>query len=192
MMHLEPIPMDSPHVLQRGLAADEVLAVPTHIVGHVDDGSLPWDVAFVVGVDDDQVPVLDEVTLRRRPGGVPVSAAAIRGVPLTRLRDEAIERGATRFIRGEEDGKLVLSVKSDRAQRLTQAERTKVAKRPAGPAKTHRRNAPPDEILLEALRLYENAKTRGEKDPIEKAAKQMGYARSTIGNYIQRARGLER
>jgi len=187
---IEPTEVHGPQVLVPGEAEDEVLGVPARIAAHVEDGSLPWDVSFTLTLDDDLVPVIDEVTLRRRAGGLPVTPSAIRGISLTRLRDEAVSRAANRFRRIErQDGSQMLTlVLEETRENLGRKSRATLEKRP--PSGKPRRNAPSEETLLEAMRLYRIAKRRKVADPLRHVAGEMGYARATVHKYVQRAQEL--
>lgn len=173
---------------------DVLVSVPDRLVVTVDDGSLPWDVRLViVGDPSTEAHVVDEVTIRRRPGdgSPPASAAGIRHVPVGALLAEAVRRSARTWrITGEnEDGTVKLTADSGTPNEdglYTFLEPSSADMRLA--TEGRRRNAVDSDVCAGALELYEQAKAAGRPDPYSWVGAQLGIARSTAHKYVKQAR----
>jgi hypothetical protein len=185
-IRIEPLNVTGPSVLVDTVEPERVLVVPVPIVGHVDDGALPWDVTVRVGFasTDDPTLICEEITVRRRPGGPAASAAEIRGVPVGDLVDEMIRRAGTVMTRSvDQSGRMTLAIASEDDYTPKDGDVFR--------AKTRRRhNSPLPEKRREALRLHEYAKHSPDVDgdPLTWVAEQLGVSRSTAHNYVRKAK----
>jgi len=186
-MWLEPLAMNGPQVLVKGERENELISIPIPIIATVDDGTLAWDVVVRIGLADvdDPTPVADEITIRRRPGGPPAAAAALRGVPIAAIVRDAVTMAATVFVASTDaKGQTVLRVSSDSVGLRPSARKIRSTLKP----QSGRRNAPDSAEDEEALRLYELAKDTRRADPYRWVGEQLGVSRSSAHLKVTRAR----
>jgi hypothetical protein len=164
------------------------LHTPARIVAHVDDGSLPVDVTLVTSVDEFGSAVAESVTVRRRPGGPPVTGDRLREISIQALVDEAVSHAATPGEWLQQGDRLIFRIAAEPGTAASQA----VA--PAPSRRRPRRNAVTDEDLRRAVDLYREAKaTPGLKDPLAWVGQQFDKSRSTAALWLRQAKekGIE-
>jgi hypothetical protein len=166
------------------------LHTPARIVAHVDDGSLPVDLTLVTSVDEFGSAVAESVTIRRRPGGPPVTGERLREISIQTLVEEAVSHAATRGEWLHEDDKLVFRIAAEPGTGTETSESVP----PPPPRRRPRRNAVTDEELRRTVDLYRQAKaTPGLKDPLAWVGQQFDKSRSTAALWLRQAKekGIE-
>ena len=147
-----------------------------------------WDVSIVVARnDDDAAHVVDEINIRRRPGGPPASAANVRNINIGSLLAEGIRYATVRadITAHNADGTFDITATARSAERLP-AEidiRRAVNKR--------RANEVTEADYDEALRLYELANSEGRQGALQWVADQIGVSRSAAHIRIKRAQEMK-
>ena len=178
---------DSRHAwTQRGGAPDQLITIPYRFTAIVDDDrDVDWDVTFIVqGNEESGDHQVEEVTIRRRPGGPPASAAGVRRIPLGRYLVEALGMAMTTWIVTENaHGEPGLSSIEPDPAKPTERQRERAAR-----VATTKRNADSYQRADEALFLYQRAKALGTPNPFQHVGDQLGVGRSMAHRYVQQAK----
>lgn len=153
----------------------------THLPVGVDvsDESRPFDVTFVLDVDEHDAIVVDSLTVSRRVGGRPVTASAVRYLPLAEWQaaavsaassctDRVVVRPATveahaSVVEGDPYGPWRVSPGTAKAVRMT------------------------DAVLDSVAQAYRCAAERGD-DPTNTVSDVFRKPRSTAGRWVMEAR----
>jgi hypothetical protein len=151
------------------------------LTAHVDDGSIPWDITFTLGVDarPDQPERIgfSRIEIIQRPLGPPIVPSMIQGVGIGALLDQAMKMGAYRVYMEPIEDDQAIDVKPPAPSR-----RKGVA------AVREMKEAVARDRRDEAIRLYHREKALGTVNPLGAVADEMGVSRSTVGNYIKAAK----
>jgi len=169
-----------------------VYSVPREVVAHFDaDDGLRWAVTLYLVADDEvQAHVVDEIRVRRLPGGPAASAVAMREVPVGALVEDAIRAAMERW-----------RIDGDRMVREHFVGRNKQGLYIPPPAPSsdavavhtrHRKNGVTDDECLIALRMYEDAKAAKVRGALEHVAAQLGISRSSAHERIRRGREIRK
>ncbi len=167
---LIPITQQTPGVAYPG-KADELWLVPQQFQVQIVDGSLPYEIGFIVGQHEGSTALaIIEMHIRRIEQ--PIHSTGLRELHLPELLEQAI-RMAAKYHTLDPDFGWVID-ETSRKQPIPIDGIRRITKN------TKRNNSPKENEAVRALRLVEQLQRNGVPDWVKRACDELGVSRMTL------------